>query len=46
MADARDYLDDLLDPYNQPEFECGVCGKPMHKDEDYCSANCWEADML
>jgi hypothetical protein len=36
---------DFLNPYNQPEYECRECGKPMDKD-DYCSNTCWEASML
>jgi len=38
--------DDYLNPHEQPEFECGVCGKPMHQDKDYCSNNCYQADMM
>jgi len=38
--------DDYLNPHEQPEYECGVCGKPMHQNKDYCSNNCWEADMM
>jgi len=37
--------DDFLNPHEQPEHECGVCGKPMHE-PGYCSNNCWEADMM
>ena len=36
---------DFLNPYNQPEYECRECGKPMDED-DYCSNTCWEASML
>jgi len=33
-------------PEDQPQFECLECGKPQHKENTYCSSNCWEASML
>jgi len=38
--------DDFLNPHEQEEFECGVCGKPMNHDKDYCSNSCYKADMM
>lgn len=39
-----DYLN-FLDPANEPEFECSVCGRPMSEDKGVCSNVCFEADM-
>jgi predicted nucleic acid-binding Zn ribbon protein len=36
---------DYLDPFNEPEFECTVCGRPMEK-EGLCSNVCFQADLL
>tara|TARA_B000000477_G_scaffold6822_1_gene5505 strand:+ start:637 stop:762 length:126 start_codon:yes stop_codon:yes gene_type:complete len=36
---------DYLNPHEQPEHECGVCGKPMNEDRGVCSNACFEADM-
>jgi len=33
-------------PEDEPHFECMECGKPMHKDNNHCSQNCWEASQL
>ena len=38
--------DDFLNPHEQPESECGVCGKPMQEDKGVCSNSCYEADMM
>ncbi len=43
--DARDYLDNLLDPYNQFEYECPVCGRPQNF-KSPCSSVCEEAEMI
>lgn len=32
-------------PWDQPEYECYTCGKPMYRDKQYCSNNCFEAAM-
>lgn len=45
MPDARDYLDTLLDPYNQFEHECPVCGRPQNF-KTACSSICEEAEMI
>jgi predicted nucleic acid-binding Zn ribbon protein len=29
-----------------PEHECMECGKPIFKENEYCSHNCWEASTL
>jgi len=38
--------DDYLNPHEQPEYECGVCGKPMQEDKGVCSNSCYKADMM
>ena len=45
MADARDYLDTVLDPYNQYEHECPVCGRPQNF-KGACSSICQEAELI
>jgi hypothetical protein len=45
IMDARDYLDKLLDPYNQFEYECPVCGRPQNF-KSPCSSACEEAEMI
>ena len=46
MSEARYYIDRLLDQAEQPQYECNVCGRPLHENKEYCSDNCWQADML
>jgi len=33
-------------PFEDLEFVCSVCEKPMVKDQYYCCIDCFEADML
>lgn len=35
----------FLDPYDEPEHECTVCGRPIEH-EGVCSRICFEADMM
>ena len=36
---------DYGNPAYAPEYECSHCGKPLHRNEQYCSGTCFEADM-
>ncbi len=36
---------DYGNPAYEPEYECNFCGKPMHRDKQYCSGSCFEGDM-
>jgi len=40
-----DRQDDFLNPHEQKEFECVVCGTPT--DSDYtCSDDCFKASLI
>ncbi len=38
MSEARYYIDRLLDPAEQPQYECNVCGRPhsVYRDFGLC----------
>lgn len=31
--------------WNDPEFECPVCDRPVEKEGEYCCSICFETDM-
>lgn len=33
-------------PWDEPQYKCLECDKPMHKKNEYCSNDCWEASNL
>tara|TARA_R100000995_G_scaffold83172_1_gene58457 strand:- start:40 stop:168 length:129 start_codon:yes stop_codon:yes gene_type:complete len=37
---------DHLNPIDAPQYQCCVCEKPLYQDKQYCSNNCFEADMM
>ena len=39
------YMEHEYRGWNDPEFECQYCEKPIER-EGYCSGTCFEADML
>lgn len=38
-------MDGYLTPYEELEFICSVCEKPLARDQYYCSNSCFETDM-
>ena len=36
---------DNLNPIDDLAGECGMCGKAIDEDKDFCSSTCFEADM-
>ena len=32
-------------PWDQPEYECSFCERPMYENKQFCSSNCFEASM-
>ena len=39
MSEARYYIDRLLDPAEQPQYECNVCGRQLHENKEYCGCS-------
>ena len=37
---------DSLNPIDAPQYQCSHCEKPLYHDKQYCSYNCFEADMM
>ena len=33
-------------PWDEPEHKCRHCEKPMYDDKQYCSDDCFRADMM
>jgi len=33
-------------PWDEPQYMCHECDKPMMENKEHCSNNCWEASQL
>ena len=33
-------------PSDEPQYKCMMCDRPIYKENEYCSNNCFEASQL